>query len=328
MKTCVVFFLAALTASAEVRTMTLRQALELALDQNPDLILTRFDQQKARLDVAVFRDAFVPKIIGGTGAAKTSGIPQSIGGNAPSIFQAQTKMYLFDRATSYQVAQANEAVRGTDVDVATKQDEVVYRVAGLFLDAERASRSLASAQRQIESLDRVRELTETRVSEGREIPLAGKRAEVAVTRAKQSVEDLTVALIDAEAALAQTLGLAPDDRVRPTAEDRDALTMPTEERGIEQALETSKELRKLESSLQIKLLEVKQHQAFRLPKLELVAQYALLSPYNNFKDYYNRFKYNNWQLGMSIEIPILPGKAEPAAATQAEIDVSKIRVQV
>src|SRR5215470_6844920 len=107
MKIPVVFLLTAVIATAEIRTMTLRQALELALDQNPDLLLARFDQQKARLDIAVIRDAFVPKIIGGTGAAKTSGIPQSIAGNAPSIFQAQTKMYLFDRATSYQVAQAN-----------------------------------------------------------------------------------------------------------------------------------------------------------------------------------------------------------------------------
>ena len=32
----------------EVRVLTLRQALELALTQNPDLLLARLDQQKAR----------------------------------------------------------------------------------------------------------------------------------------------------------------------------------------------------------------------------------------------------------------------------------------
>ena len=36
------------TASAEVRTMTLREAVATALMQNPDLLLARLDQQKAR----------------------------------------------------------------------------------------------------------------------------------------------------------------------------------------------------------------------------------------------------------------------------------------
>ena len=38
----------ALSLFGEVRVLTLRQALDLALAQNPDLLLARLDQQKAR----------------------------------------------------------------------------------------------------------------------------------------------------------------------------------------------------------------------------------------------------------------------------------------
>src|SRR6266404_1090122 len=75
------------------------------------------------------------------------------------------QMALYDRPQSYQVAQANEMIRGAEIDVARKQDEVVYQVACLFLDAEQASRSLDAAQRELESLGRVHELIEARVAD-------------------------------------------------------------------------------------------------------------------------------------------------------------------
>jgi len=103
--------LSALPAFAEVRTMTLRQALDLALAQNPDLMLARLDQQKAREQVVIARDPFVPKVFAGSGAAWTNGFPSAIEGNAPSIFQAKTAMSLYNRPQSYQVAQTNEGVR-------------------------------------------------------------------------------------------------------------------------------------------------------------------------------------------------------------------------
>src|ERR1700676_4217411 len=171
-----VFFLCIVCACAEVKTMTLRQALDLALAQNPDLILARLDQQKARLQVTIAHDPFVPKVFGGSGAAFTYGFPTSIDGSAPAIFQAKTQMALFDRPQSYQVAQANEAIRTAEIDVSRRQDEVAYRIASLFLDAEQAARALSATENQTASLERVRELVDARVADGRELPIESKKA--------------------------------------------------------------------------------------------------------------------------------------------------------
>jgi outer membrane protein TolC len=317
MKSLAVFALLSLSASGEVRTMTLRQALDVALNQNPDILLARLDQQKAREQVTGARDPFVPKVYGGTGVAYTHGFPTSIDGAAPSIFQARTQMALFNRPQSYQRAQANEATRGADIDVASKQDQIVYRVAALFLDAELASKSLATAERQIESLTRMQELVESRVAEGRELPIETRRATVNVARARQSVVNLTADLIRAELTLAEALALSPDDRVHAAVEERAVLDLPTEDRSIEQALDASKELKRLESNLQVKILEAKQYQAERLPKINLVAQYNLLAKFNNYEQFFNHFQYNNWQLGASFEFPLLNGRALSSAATQA-----------
>jgi outer membrane protein len=328
MKLLVVFLISALCVTAEVKTMTLRQALDLALSQNPDLLLARLDQQKARSQVTVARDPFVPKVFAGSGAAYTYGFPSTIEGSAPAIVQVKTQMALFNRPLSYQVAQANESARGAAVDVARRQEEVIYRVASLYLDAEQAARSLDTARKQAASLLRVRELMDQRVTEGRELPIESKKANLAVLRANQHLDSLSLDLLNAEGALGLALGLGPDDRVRAAPEERAPLTVgESEEASIETALESSKELKTLESSMQAKLLEIKGYQAERLPKINLVAQYSLFAK-STYQAYFTQFQRNNGQLGVSIEIPVLVGRSGSALVAQSQADISKLRIEV
>jgi outer membrane protein TolC len=328
MKSLALLLLAALTAAAEVKTLTLREAIELALKQNPDVILARLDQQKARYQVSIARDPFVPKVFAGSGAAYTYGYPNSIDGNAPAIVQVKTIMSLYNRPQSFQVAQANEALRATEIEVGRRQDEVVYRVAELFLQAELAARSLGNARRQVDSLARVKELVDTRVSDGRELAIESTKAKVASASAQQRVDTLALDLLNAETMLALVLGMSPEDRVKAAAEERSPLAANLSEgQAIEAALENSREIKRLESDLQVKTLEVKHYSAMRYPKIDLVAQYSLFSKYQ-FQDYFQKFQRNNAQIGASFEIPILVGRGPRAYVSQAETDQLKIRAEM
>jgi outer membrane protein len=329
MKAPVVLFLLAFSAVAEVRTLTLREALDIALKQNPDVVLARLDQQRARAQVTIIKDAFVPKLFAGSGAAYTNGFPMSIDGNAPALVQAKTQMAIFDRPTSFRAAQATEAARGAEFDLGLRQDEVAYRVATLFFDADQSARSQAAVGRQVESLIRVRDLTGVRVSEGRELPIESTRADLKVLQAQQRQTDLADSIADSETLLAQVLGFDPGDRVQPAQEDR-RVTNPidSEESAIQQALESSHEIRRLESNLQAKNLEVKSYKAERLPKANLVAQYSLLSRFNNYDKFFPRFQRNNFELGVSFEVPILTGRSSMAYVIQAQVDIDKIRTEI
>lgn len=310
--------------------MTLKQALDLALQQNPDVVLARLDQQKARAQVTITHDPFVPKVYAGSGAAWTYGFPTSIEGNAPSIMEAKTTMSIFDRSQTYLVAASKESLRGMGIDVTARQEDAVFRVASLFLDAENASKSFAAAQQEAANLARVQQLVEARVQEGRELPISSKKANVAVLRGKQRVEDLELDVMTAETSLAQVLGLPPGDRVHAAdQEERPALNPPTsEEEAIAAALEHSPELKRLESNLQAKTLEIKSYKAQKLPKVDLVAQYSLLAKFNNFQDYFTSFQHNNVELGASFQVPLFEGSAPKALASQAAADAAKIRVEV
>jgi outer membrane protein len=307
--------------------MTLREALDLALQQNPDIMLARLDQQKAREQVTIARDLFHPKVFAGSGGAWTTGPPSSIDGSAPSIFETRTQMALFNQPQRFKVAAANEGLRGAEIDLTRQQEEIAYQVASLYLDAERAARSLQAAQSEVANLTQVAELAKVRVDEGRDNPLESKKAHLPLTNARGRADALAEDLAEAETSLAVVLGMKPDDRVRAAQQDRSALVVPVSEQdSIDHALENSPELKRLESNMEAKELEIKGYKAGRLPQVNVVAQYELLAKYS-YQPYFANFQRNAAQLGASIEVPVLMGRSARAYVSQAEADIAKLRIQ-
>ena len=192
---------------AQVRTMTLREAVEQALKQNPDVLMAAFEEEKARQAVRLARDPFTPRITVGSGLAYTNGFPMSMEGAAPSLVQAQATSFLFNRPQSYAVAQAQENARGAGWAVAGRRDEAAYRTAALYLDAERAGRVVELARKEVESLERVGRTIDAQVEEGRVLPIERRRAALNLAQAKRVLENLESDRISAETSLAVVLGL-------------------------------------------------------------------------------------------------------------------------
>ena len=335
MKIPAVFFLCALSCAftlecaAATRTLTLKQALELALQQSPDLILARLDEQKAREQVRITSDPFSPKVFAGSGIAWAYGFPSSIDGSAPSIVQVRTNMSLYDKAQSYLVSEAKETARGAGIGVEGKQAEVIFRVASAYVDAENNAQALSAAKQEDAELERVKQLTQARVDAGQELKHAADLANVAELDARHRVTVLDGAVSKAERALAAVLGMNPGDRAQAAEEQAPALNLPvSQEQAVANALSNSPELRRLNSDLQAKALELKSYKAYRQPKVDLVAQYALLSKFDNYTQYFQRFQYNNAELGASVSIPLLSGRSAKAYIASSEIDSDRIRAQI
>ena len=326
----VVFSIAVVSlARAEVVSMTLREAMEMALKQNPDVAMARLDQEKAQHAIRVARDPFTPSVTVGSGIAYSNGFPLSIEGSAPSIIQAKATQFLFNRPQSYAVAQARENARGAQLTVEGKREEVAYRAASLYLEAERAARIGSVARRDAESLERVLATVQAQVREGRALPLAEKQASLALARARQSAESLEGDQAAAETSLAVALGLGAQDRVRPAAEERGAPMLPaSEEEALQAALSSSKELRQLQSQIASKGLEIRGIRAARLPRADLIAQYALLGKYNNYDQYFQKFQRNNGEIGVALQLPLIPGQAIAAEVSQTQTEIEHLRIEM
>jgi outer membrane protein TolC len=321
--------LSACWANAQVRTLTLREAVALALKQSPDVALARLNERKAAEAVRIARDPFTPKVGVGSGLAYSNGFPLSIEGSAPSIIQAQATQFIFNRRQNHLVAQAKENARGAGIDTATRRDEVALRAALLFLEAERAVRLAQTARRQVASLERVAGTVRLRVEEGLELPVEAKRAALDLARARQRAQALQAEHSYAESSLAALLGLDSSEHIRVQPEDRQPLPVPpSEQASVEAALATSTELRRLESSLLAKGFEIRATRAERLPQVDLVAQYSLLGRFNNYEDFFRKFQRHNGQLGVSFRIPLFAGRAVDAMASRSETEAAQLRLEL
>jgi outer membrane protein len=314
---------------AENHPMTLRQAVETALKQSPDVTLARLDEAKARQGVLVAKDPFTPHLVIGSGLAYSSGFPMSIEGSAPSVVQANIIEDLFNRQQSLQVAQAKENARGAGLAVTSKRDEVVFRTATLYQDAERSSRLREFAGRQVDSLQQVLETVQTQVREGRALPLAEKSAAATLAHARQAAELFDDDLAATETLLAVALGFSAEDRVQPVSEERKAPELPkSQEDAIAAALDSNKDLRRMESQITAKELEKRGTKAQRLPRIDLVAQYALLAKFNNYTEFFSHYQQNNEQIGMSFQLPFAVGPGVGAQIAQVESDIAHLKVEL
>jgi len=327
-KILIVLFLIPSAVNAEVHSLTLREALEIASRQNPDVTLARLDQQRAEEGIKVTRDPFVPKVYGGSGLAYTYGYPNSIEGNAPSLFEARTDMALYNRPKSYLVASARETARGLQSGAQAKADEVAYQAADMFLNASEAEREVETISNQVPSLQQVVRAMGAGVNGGSELPVELKRARVNLAVSQQKLESTALDRDYYEMMLAVLLGYPAADRVKPVSSDVSLPVVPaTEDEAADMALRNNRELRQMQSNVLARELDLRSYKAARLPQIDLVAQYALFARYN-YVNYFQKFQRNNFQIGASIKIPFLIGSESQGLAEQALTDMQKIRIQM
>lgn len=318
----------ALAAQAETHTLTMREAVERALAQNPEVVMARIDEARAAASVRIAKGPFLPRVGAGSGLAYSNGFPLSIDGSAPAVFQARANEYLFNRPQTYAVAQARETARGSAFSTAGKADEIAFRVASLYLDADRAGRLSEMAAKQVESLTKVLETIQARVAEGRDLPITAQEGNVNLLRARQRLMGMESDRDFAERSLAAALGYAAGDSVKPSAAERAVPGLPANETAATQsAMSASNELKRLDSNILAKDLEIKGDRAQRLPRVDLVAQYAMLAKFSNYDQYFSKFQRNNGELGASFQIPLFTGSAIRAQVALAESDQLHIRAE-
>src|SRR6185437_4077319 len=322
-------FVLALAARAENHVLTLKQAVDRALGQNPEALMARLAPFKAAAAIRVAKDPFVPRLAVGSGLAYNNGFPLSIEGSAPAAFEARANAYIFNRPQTYAIAQAKENARGAGFAAGEKTDEIAFRVASLYIDADRAGRLATMAQQQAESLQRVLETVHARVLDGRELPISEQEANVNLLRARQRLSTLEGDRDLTQHDLASTLGFSPIDTVQPAEQERAPTEIPSSEQdAMKAALDSNKELKRLESNYQAKVLEIKGDKAQRLPRADLVAQYALLTHYSHYDEYFRAFKRNNGELGASFSVPLFTGPGLKATINQAEADQQHVRAEI
>ena len=312
----------------ETRSISLREAIQIAKQQNPEVLLARLQVEKSASDLDAVRSERATQVHAGSGLGATYGIPQSILGAAPSVAQVTLRQPLVDLRRSRRAEVAEENVESERHDASAATERAAFRVAALYLDFEFAFGEVRRLRRESDGFARIEELATARVEEGLDIPLARTRARLdkshAEARLAAAVERVT--LLEAE--LRGTLGLGESVRLEPSVTDVEGdLGVPADLTGPSVNRPEHPEVIGIEAQLRAAGLRVREARSSRYPTLALVGQYAMLARFNNYDDYFSRFERHNWQAGVALQVPLFTGRGVAERVARARIEERELELR-
>ncbi len=300
--------------AAPPRPLTLKEAIEMALQNSGSLAVARIRAQVAQRQTRVNRSVFSPNLFTGTGAAYTYGFPSTPGGQAPSVFNLSYVQTLFNPPAKGAVKAAQARTEEQKIAINATRDDVIVRVTSAYLELDEVRHSLDLLLQERVSAQKVLDVTKDRVNAGLELPIDETEAEL--TRAK--IEEQVISLEGREevlednlrtmTGLPSTMPIVLAEVKLPPETDMSTAEMLT------LALAHSPDLQQAEMERQARLDELKGQRGGYWPTVDLVGQYMVLSKINNYDQYFRAFQRNNLNIGVQVQIPIFRSRTTAAIA--------------
>lgn len=313
-------------AGVHAETLPLERAIQLALAHGTSSAVASADVQRTFAAYREVRNAYVPQLIVGSGLGYSYGFPLTLEGSAPSIVNVVAQSTVFNPAqrqfqnsarTEWRAAQFQDKDQRSAViqDVAVSYAELAKweaRLARLQQDEAQASQMEKSvAQRLQEGVDSAVDLNKAKLTAARvRLHLAEARGSADVLRRHLSV--LTGLPLSAIEIAPETIPVlppvSPEDDLPGKAVASSPAIQSADQHALAEAFRASGEHRAL------------------LPSLDFAAQYARLSSFNNYDQYYRKFQPDNMTLGVAIRFPLFSAP-QRARAQGADADALKAKKQ-
>ena len=293
-----------------IRPIGFREAVRLAMGQSVDVQLARLRVETSTRDLALVSAGRSLQVHAGSGLGATSGIPQSIQGSAPSVAQVTVRKPLIDLGMARRAEGVRERIRSGELAFDAASEESVYRVGLLYLDFELSTREVERMNGDLQLYEEIEALTAARVEEGLEAPLALSRVRLDTARARERLATAETESAMLEAELKSKLGMGQDVQLRPEPGGDDPGSALTEfaETIRSRPVDEHPEIAALGAEIRAARHRAAEARSARLPRMDVVGQYALLARFNNYDDYFRRFQRHNWQAGLAVEIPLFTGR--------------------
>lgn len=299
---------APLAAQEAGRTLSLREAVSLAVQNSGDLAVARARYDVSERAEGLTRSAFHPNLFTGSGAAYTNGFPLG----APTVFNVNYVQTLFNRPARGEVRANQQESEMRKAGLDTARDAVILRAASAYLELVKVRHALELLGRERASATKVLEVTRERVAVGVELPIEVTRAQLAAARIEQRIAQLEGREETLQSELRSLTGLPHGQRIEVTQEEIPAGLEDSVGQLVETALANHPELREAEFQRRAQEERLKGEKGGYLPTLDVVGQYGLLTRFNNYDDFYNRFERHNLVLGVQVRFPIFSSRTSAA----------------
>jgi outer membrane protein TolC len=162
--------------SASAISLTLKRAIELALQNSKDIQIAKLQASLANRSAMITKAQFMPNLYAGSGAGYTLGIPETPGGRAPALFNVTYTEEVLNEPLRGQGKEQQEQAKSQKILLEDARNNVIVRTASTFLELAMVRHSLELLRKEQESADKILAVTLQREKENFELPVAHKSA--------------------------------------------------------------------------------------------------------------------------------------------------------
>jgi outer membrane protein TolC len=308
--------------------LTLKQAVETAVQKSREVTLARLQYQTAREEAGVTRSQFLPSFYAGSGVAYTSGFPILAAGGAPALFNLTYNQELFNLPARGEVHADEQKAERQQLAVDAARDDVVQRTATAYLQLAKVRQQLDIMRKERESAQKIMDYTRQRMEAGYELPIEVTRAQLTAAQVEQRMAQLEDQEETTADQLRSLLGLEPDQPIEVGSENIPAAGDQTINDLVATALRNNNEVRQAESDRMASEMRLKGQRGGYWPTIGLIGQYNLLAKFNNYDQFFNKFQRNNFIAGIDVKIPIFASHTSAAVSfAQADLTASQLQVE-
>ena len=313
----------------------LKRVVELALAHAVGSAIAAADEQHAAAAYRELRDSYIPQLATGAGVGYSYGFPLG----APSLFNVVAQSTLLNPFLSDQIRAARLDSAVASLKNKDQRNQIIQDAAQSYAELAKWEQRLDKLHETEAEANKMQMAVAERVKEGVDSELDGARARLSAARVHQRVVEAQGAADVLREHLSKLTGL-PATNIQTESESLpDFPALPQDATDPAQATDGNPSVQAAVEHARAQYLRAESEHRALWPSLDFGGQYAVLSRFNNFQNYYiparpclvsginvlcvaDTFRRNNATIGVSVRIPIF-NASQRARAQAADADALK-----
>jgi outer membrane protein TolC len=308
--------------------VTLRHAVELALQHATGIGITLADEKHAAASYHELRNSYIPQLNVGAGIGYTDGFPLSLEGGAPSLANVTAQSALFNLALGDFIRAARDEVKVDGFNTKDQRNKVIQDTVLSYAELAKWERRLSSLREAQGEEEKMEGAVQQRVNAGIDRQMDLSKARLSVARVKLRLAEASGAADVLREHLAKLTGV-PTVTFEIDPDSIPALPPATEDADLaEKTSEANPAVQAAVEEAHAQYLRVRGEKRSLWPSMDFAAQYANLTTINDYQRFYRpgSFQPNNITVGAAVRFPFF-NLAQHARIQEAEADALKAKKQ-
>lgn len=323
--------------------VSLKRVVELALTHATGAAIAAADEQRAAAGYRELRNNYVPQVSTGAGLGYSYGFPLALEGSAPSLFNITTQSAMLNPALRDFVRAAKVDTTVASLKTKDERNQIIQDAALSYAELAKWEQRMGRLRETEAAANKMQSAVAERVKEGVDSEIDGIRARLSAARIRLRIAEAQGSADVLREHLSKLTGLpAANLQTDPESIPPAPAAAPNEDLAKDAAASNPSVQAAVEHARAQYLRADGEHKSL-WPSIDFAAQYALLSKFNNFQNYYipskpcttslgeflcvtNSFQQNNATVGVSIRFPLF-NASQRSRAQAADADALKATKQ-